>query len=131
MTEQKQLMCTFTNASEFLETIRHIKDTYTLIDGKIFVFLNQNNLTELYLTFNIEKNSENNRCKGTISIHRKKQTNTLFTLNGMNKLISDENGGRFEKNFKLDWELYSNSLILTNEIGTKVISIKLVDILSI
>lgn len=125
---QKQLLCTFSNSVEYIETIKQIKNQYSIIDNKIFIFANENNLRELYLTFNVEKNEHINRYKGTISIHRKKQTNTLYTLNAMNKLIADENGGVFDKSFQLNWDLYKNSIILTNEIGVKIIPLKLFSI---
>jgi hypothetical protein len=49
----------------------------------------------------------------------------------MNKLIADENNGVFDKNFQLNWDLYKDSIILTNEIGVKVVSLKLFNIFSI
>jgi len=125
---QKQLLCTFSNSIQYTDALKEIPRQYKLIDNKIFIFANENNLRELYLTFNVEKNDLNNRFKGTISIHRKKQTNTLYTLNAMNKLIADENNGVYDKNFQLSWELYKNSIILTNDIGVKIVSLKLFSI---
>lgn len=125
---QKQLLCTFSNSSQYTSTLNEISQQYNLVDNKIFIFANENNLRELYLTFNVEKSEQNNRYKGTISIHRKKQTNTLYTLNAMNKLIADENGGVYDKNFQLNWDLYKNSIILTNDIGVKIIPLKLFSI---
>jgi hypothetical protein len=125
---QKQLLCTFSNSVQYTDVLKEIPQQYKLIDNKIFIFANENNLRELYLTFNVEKNDLNNRFKGTISIHRKKQTNTLYTLNAMNKLIADENNGVYDKNFQLSWELYKNSIILTNDIGVKIVPLKLFSI---
>jgi hypothetical protein len=125
---QKQLLCTFSNSVQYIDVLKEIPRQYKLIDNKIFIFANENNLQELYLTFNVEKNDLNNRFKGTISIHRKKQTNTLYTLNAMNKLIADENNGVYDKNFQLSWELYKNSIILTNDIGVKIVPLKLFSI---
>ena len=125
---QKQLLCTFSNSVQYTDVLKEIPQQYKLIDNKIFIFANENNLRELYLTFNVEKNDLNNRFKGTISIHRKKQTNTLYTLNAMNKLIADENNGVYDKNFQLSWELYKNRIILTNDIGVKIVPLKLFSI---
>ena len=125
---QKQLLCTFSNSVQYTYVLKEIPQQYKLIDNKIFIFANENNLRELYLTFNVEKNDLNNRFKGTISIHRKKQTNTLYTLNAMNKLIADENNGVYDRNFQLSWELYKNSIILTNDIGVKIVPLKLFSI---
>ena len=128
MITQKQLLCTFSNSIQYTDALKEIPRQYKLIDNKIFIFANENNLRELYLTFNVEKNDLNNRFKGTISIHRKKQTNTLYTLNAMNKLIADENNGVYDKNFQLSWELYKNSIILTNDVGVKIVPLKLFSI---
>ena len=128
MITQKQLLCTFSNSVQYTAVLKEIPQQYKLIDNKIFIFANENNLRELYLTFNVEKNDLNNRFKGTISIHRKKQTNTLYTLNAMNKLIADENNGVYDKNFQLSWELYKNSIILTNDVGVKIVPLKLFSI---
>ena len=125
---QKQLLCTFSNSIQYTDALKEIPRQYKLIDNKIFIFANENNLRELYLTFNVEKNDLNNRFKGTISIHRKKQTNTLYTLNAMNKLIADENNGVYDKNFQLSWELYKNCIILTDKIGVKIVPLKLFSI---
>jgi hypothetical protein len=51
--------------------------------------------------------------------------------NAMNKLIADENNGVFDKNFQLSWDLYKDSIILTNEIGVKIVPLKLFNIVSI
>lgn len=126
--QQKQLLCTFANSSNYTQIIEDIKDQYDLIDNKIFVFVNEKNFKDLYLTFNILKGQINNRYKGTISVHRKKQTNTLYTLNAMNKLIADENNGVFDKSFQLNWNLYQNCIILTNEVGVKIVPLKLFSI---
>lgn len=128
---QKQLLCTFSNSSQYTSVLNEIPQQYKLIDNKIFIFANENNLRELYLTFNVEKREQNNRYKGTISVHRKKQTNTLYTLNAMNKLIEDENNGVFDKSFQLNWDLYKNSIILTNEIGVKIVPLKLFSIFDV
>ena len=127
---QKQLLCTFANSTNYNQVIDEVKYQYDLIDRKLFVFVNEKNLKELYLTFNVLKGQQNNRYKGTISIHRKKQTNTLYTLNAMNKLIAEENGGVYDKSYQLNWELYKDCIILTNEIGVKVVPLKLFSIVS-
>ena len=128
MITQKQLLCTFSNSVQYTDVLKEIPRQYKLIDNKIFIFANENNLRELYLTFNVEKVEHSNRYNGTISIHRKKQTNTLYTLNGMNKLIADENNGVFDKNYQLSWELYKNCIILTDKIGVKIVPLKLFSI---
>ena len=129
--KNKQLLCTFTNSKDYNDTIREIKNFYEIVIGKIFLLCNVNNPKELYATYNIQL-TENNPVKfrNTISVHRKKETNTLYTLNAMNKLIVEENGGVFDKTFQVDWRLYKNSIILTGDVSVKIISVKIFDLIN-
>jgi len=128
---KKQLMCRFSNSKTYTNDIDDIQKNCTLIDNKIFVLANENNLREIYLTFNIEK-KENVKVRypSTISIHRKKQTNTLYTLNAMNRLIEEENNGVFDNTYQLQWELYKDSIILINDPGVKIVPLKLFSIIN-
>lgn len=131
MNPQKQLLCTFTDSAKYIEVVNDIKSVYQLIDKKVFLFVNQKNLREIYVTFNVLKDPA---CKvkypNTISVHRKKQTNTLYTLNAMNRLIADENNGVFDKTFQLNWDLYKNSIILVADPGVKIVELELFSIIS-
>ena len=128
---KKQLLCTFTTSSEYLNCVDLGGRRYININEKIFIFSNTNNLKELYLTYNIEITDDKfNKLPNTISVHRKKQTNTIYTLNAMNKLITEENNGVFDKTFQLNWDLYQNSLILTGDVSVRIIPIKIFNIIS-
>ncbi len=124
---KKQLMCRFSDSKTYVKDVDHISKNCKLTDRRIFILSNANNSNEIFLTFNIQKNILNKiKYMNTISIHRKNHTNTLYTLNAMNRLIEDENCGVFDKTFQLDWELYKNSIILINDPGVKIISLKLI-----
>jgi hypothetical protein len=128
--KNKQLLCTFTNSKEYNDIIQEIKNFYGVINGKIFLLCNVNNPKELYATYNVEVSQGNQlKFRNTISVHRKKDTNTLYTLNAMNKLIAEENNGVFDKTFQLDWNLYKNSIILTSEVSVRIVSVKIFDII--
>jgi hypothetical protein len=129
---EKQLLCTFSNNQDYSLLLSKITSFYTILENKIFIFANVKNLKEYYITYNVDYTQNTvGKFPNTISIHRKKMFNTLYTLNGMNKLIADENNGVFDKTFQLNWELYRNSLILTTDIGVKVVGLKLIDIISV
>jgi hypothetical protein len=49
-----------------------------------------------------------------VLVHRKKETNTLYTINAINDLIKEINNGVLDKNYKIEWELYRNSILLSN-----------------
>lgn len=126
-----QLLCTFTVPTEYHAVVEQIKSFYLLSNNRIFIFSNEKNQNELYLTYNIVMQDQMvKKLPNTISIHRKKQTNTLYTLNAMNKLITEENNGVFDKTYQLNWDYYRNSLIITNEVSVKIISLKIFDIIS-
>ena len=50
----------------------------------------------------------------TILLHRKKESNTLYTINALNTLIKDLNGGILDKNYMVNWNDYKNSILLTD-----------------
>jgi hypothetical protein len=130
MTPQKQLLCKFATNLNYQESVSELISQYNLVDRKVFIFVNEKNLRETFLTFNVIKNDQSIKYKGVISVHRKKQTNTIYTLNAMNKLIADENNGTFDRNFQLNWGLYTDCLILTNDVGVKIVPLKLFSIVS-
>jgi hypothetical protein len=127
--KSRQLLCTFSKDTSFKDDIKKISELYSGTLIKFFVFENVKIKKEIYVTYNVTSVATLEKFPATISIHRKKETNTLYTLNAMNKIIMEENGGIFDKSFSLDWKLYQNTLILTNDIGVKIVDIKLVDIL--
>lgn len=128
----RQLLCTFSNSKIYNNQIKRIGEFYNLYSKSIFIFCNEKNIQDLYITYNIvTKNEKYDRLQNTISVHRKKQTNTLYTLNAMNKLIAEENNGVFDKDFQLNWDLYKNCLILTGEVSVNIVPIKLFSIVNI
>ena len=67
--------------------------------------------------------------ENTILVHRKKQSNTLYTINALNELVKEENDGVLDKNFMIDWEKFKNSIIVTNTEGTKKISTRVFEVI--
>jgi len=65
------------------------------------------------------------RLKDTISINRKKQTNTLYSINALNSLIKVLNNGILDKTFVINWENYADTILLADNItGHNVIQVK-------
>ena len=67
----------------------------------------------------------------TISVHRKKQTNTIYTINAINKLIELKNNGVLDKSFRIDWDELKNSVLVTAYGKLKVVHTKLSDIIEL
>ena len=81
--------------------------------GKIFVLENVNNPNQLMCTYNIEQTGDYiTDMRDTISLHRKKQTNTLYTINAINCIIKELNNGVLDKRYVIPWDNYQNSLLI-------------------
>jgi hypothetical protein len=131
MIDKRQLLCTFSTINDYKNVVEQISKFYNVYNNCFFVFFNLKNVKELYITYNIiNRDVSFPKFPGTISIHRKRQTNTLYTLNAMNQIIRDENNGVVDKTFPINWEFYKDSLIIITDNLIKVISIKIYDIIS-
>ena len=118
-----QLLCTFAHKTNLDIVIEYIKQNFEVPEKRIFIFSNYANRSELYCTFNAEDNGH--RGKNTISIHRKKETNTLYTVNALNEVIKDLNNGVLDKTMIIPWEAFENSFILQDDPGYKRIDLLL------
>lgn len=126
-----QLLCTFTTKDELGYMLQRIRETYHIVYNYIYVLQNKSNLDELFITYNIDTaHQPNTPLENTILMHRKKQTNTLYTINALNELIKEENGGKLDTQFVIDWDRFKNSIILTNVEGTKRIPTRVFDIIT-
>lgn len=130
MDNDTQLLCSFTTVSELEATLDSITDSYKLVFNKIYVLENTEDPNQLILTYNIIK-SESVLASppiSTISVHRKKQTNTIYTINAINKLIELENGGVLDKSFRIDWDKLQNTVLVTAYGKLKRLNTKLLEI---
>ena len=119
-----QLLCTFAHPSDLNIVTEYIQQNYEIPERRIFIFSNANADDSLYCTYNASMSDR--RGQNTISIHRKKETNTLYTVNALNEIIIAANNGVLDKAFMVDWTLYRNSLLLTNEEALRRIQLQLV-----
>ena len=124
-----QLLCTFTRKSKLNEIVDIIVSCNDILYDKIYVFENKDDSNQLICTYNVEfiENYEENIID-TISLHRKKQSNTLYTINALNEVIREKNGGVLDKSYMVDWNEFSNTLLLTNELGLQKIPTKIYQI---
>jgi hypothetical protein len=109
-----KLFCTFTSPADLEETVSTINKRYSILFSKIFI-LESPQSDELICTYNIDTgNMAQQPMANTILLHRKKESNTLYTINALNTLIRSLNGGRLNKNFIVEWTVYKNCILLTN-----------------
>jgi hypothetical protein len=128
-----QLLCTFIPAQELDQQVKIIQNSYKLAFNNIYVLENTDDPNQLILTYNIIVGSLKEQYAppaSTISVHRKKQTNTIYTINALNALIASKNGGKIDKSYKIDWDELKNSILVTAHGQLKVVKTKIKEILS-
>ena len=133
------LLATFCKARNVRTTIDLIMDNFELVGNKIFVLQDESDKFKKILTYNIVKGDTlfSNIVKNTISLHRKKDINSLYTLNALNEVIRSQNNGELDEKFSVDWEDYKNTVLVTykeddgtnvlRKINTRLISVINVD----
>ena len=127
-----KLYCTFTTSNDVDVLIKKIQKSYIILFDKIFV-LESLDGTKTILTYNVDMNntSEESIIDNTILVHRKKQTNTLYTINALNELIKSLNGGILDKKFPIEWDNYRNCILLIQAEGFNKIDTKIKDIINL
>ena len=128
-----QLLCTFTQKNQLDEILELIIACNDILYDKIYVFQNGNDFKQLICTYNVEYDDDyvSEEIPNTISLHRKKQSNTLYTINALNEVIRELNEGVLDKKFPIPWEDYHNSLLLTNDAGLNKIPTKIHSIVNV
>ena len=108
-----KLFCSFTTKDGLEDRLQEINREYKIMYGKIFV-LESPDSEEYICTYNIEiEGSSTKILSNTILLHRKKESNTLYTINALNTLIKSLNGGVLDTKFIINWPDYKNSILLT------------------
>lgn len=128
---ETQLLCTFTDREDVTHTVEEVEKAYEIAFNKIFVLQNKEDDSELFCTYNIDTSADNTVLPKTISIHRKKKTNTLYTINALNELIKNLNNGVLDKTYQVNWNDYKNSLLVTHNGEYKRIDTELYDIVEV
>ena len=122
---KNKLFCTFSPKDRLEEVLDTIKSEYVIMYGKIFV-LESEDSDEFLCTYNIEVQSTNTRVlPNTILLHRKKETNTLYTINSLNLLIKSLNEGILDTSFRVEWQNYRNTVLLTQGDDLRKLSTKI------
>jgi len=127
-----QLLCTFSTKTDVENHIELIKSNYTLAYNYIYVLQNKNIPNELFITYNVVVETEQPTLEiKTILVHRKKHSNTLYTINALNNVIMEVTGGQLDNKFEVDWEKYRNCILVTNTEGVKKIYTRVFDVIDL
>ena len=130
---KSQLLCTFSTKKDIESTIATISSAYTIMFNKIYVLQNEDNTNELICTYNVDTQNgvDYNAVSGTISLHRKKHSNTLYTINALNECVKNLNNGVMDSKFVIPWENFKNMLLVTNSEGLNKINTRIYKIIKI
>ena len=119
-----KLFCTFTTLDELDNLVADLTSRYTIMYNKMFVLQIKNN-DEYVITYNVEQGNVSSIPENTILVHRKKDTNTLYTINALNELIKSLNGGVVDPRYRIDWQHYKNTILFTQQNELKELKTKI------
>ena len=119
-----KLFCTFVRLEEIDAKVEELSSTYSIMYNKMFVLHIKSN-NEYVITYNVDQGNVTEIPENTILVHRKKDTNTLYTINALNELIKKLNGGVVDTKFPIDWKHYRNCVLLTQHNELKQLNTKI------
>jgi hypothetical protein len=119
-----RLFCTFAPIDQIDDIISGLTRKYDILYNKMFVLHIKSN-NEYVITYNVDQGNVDSIPENTILVHRKKETNTLYTINALNQLIKSLNGGVVDTRFPINWQHYKNCILLTNHNEIKQLNTKI------
>jgi len=125
-----KLFCTFVKSEEIDSKVKELSTTYNIMYNKMFVLYIKSN-DEYVITYNVDQGNVSEIPDNTILVHRKKETNTLYTINALNELIKKLNGGVVDTKFPINWQHYRNCVLLTQHGDLKQLNTKIHDIIDL
>ena len=125
-----QLVCVFSAKENLDYTTNIIESTYLVLFKKIFI-LGIEDSDEFVCSFNIDKEMQRKQLPNAMLVHRKRETNTIYTINSLNALIKYQNNGVLDKSFKIDWANYSNGILLLSNNEIKFLRTYLYQIINV
>ena len=125
-----KLFCTFSTEKELQSTLDSIQERYKIIYNKIFVLYSKSQ-DEYICTYNVDFGNVGTFLENTILVHRKKESNTLYTINALNTLIKQLNEGVLDTSYRINWPDYRNCILLTKGPELKRINTKLFRIIEL
>jgi hypothetical protein len=125
-----KLFCTFTTLDGLDTLIDSLVNRYEIMYNKMFALQIKSN-NEYVLTYNVDQGNITDIPDNTILVHRKKDTNTLYTINALNELIKSLNGGVEDSRYPIEWNHYKNCILLTQNYELKQLNTKIFRIIEV
>ena len=127
---ENRLVCTFSTYDGVDSLVNNIRSTYNIKYNKMFI-LHVQSSDEYAITYNVEQGNISELPENTILVHRKKDSNTLYTINALNELIKNLNGGVVDTKFPIEWQHYRNTILLTQHSELKQLKTKIFKIIDL
>ena len=125
-----KLFCTFSTEEDLDSVLQEIQERYKIIYNKIFVLYSKSQ-DEYICTYNVDFGNIGTFIDNTILVHRKKESNTLYTINALNTLIKELNGGVLDMDYRINWPDFRNCILLTKGPELKRVNTKLFKIIEL
>jgi len=125
-----KLFCTFATEDTLDSILQEIQERYKIIYNKIFVLYSKSQ-DEYICTYNVDFGNVGTFLENTILVHRKKESNTLYTINALNTLIKELNDGVLDTSYRINWPDYRNCILLTKGPELKRVNTKLYKIIEL
>jgi len=125
-----KLFCTFSTEETLDDVLTSIQEKYKIVYNKIFVLYSKSQ-NEYICTYNVDFGNVSNFLDNTILVHRKKETNTLYTINALNTLIRELNDGKLDTSYRVNWSDFRNCVLLTKGPELRRINTKLFNIIEL
>lgn len=134
-----KLVCTFLEADKQNYILKKIYNSFNVENSKAFLFKDMSQDNKLLVTYNIlipkdidRKDFQiSQRVRNTIFIHRNKNSNSLYTIDGLNEAVKIQNNGQIDIKFPLDWSKYQNQIILEREGALHSVPIEFLKIINL
>jgi len=125
-----KLFCTFSTQETLEDVLTSIQEKYKIVYSKIFVLYSKSQ-NEYICTYNVDFGNVSSFLDNTILVHRKKETNTLYTINALNTLIKELNDGKLDSSYRVNWSDFKNCILLTKGSELRRINTKLFNIIEL
>jgi len=119
-----RLFCTFLTTADEAEEFVSNSLRANKIHSKAYL-LESLDSPEYLVTYNVNSDFD---YTSTVMLHRKHNYNTLYSINALNLLIRELNGGVLDTHYLIDWEQYRNTIMLSSENKLNLLRTKLIKI---
>ena len=113
---RRQLFCSFATPVNLKTVINFIVTNFAPVNNLVFIYENVDSSKQLIITYNIINDKQTKvNTDNALAIHRKTETNTFYSINALNTLIKLVNNNVLDTSYKVDWDLYVDTLLLTSK----------------